>query len=159
LTLTDYVAFLGVNCKGDGEEMSSSLVEVEATLAKCTLLLVGFDRKERLLGKRIVRYCMLIGRMGKDHVQIEIGCLIDEPPSQQWQPGESNSNGGGQEGHCRPLRSVVHQNSNNEDVGNVHNIEGGKHHNCILLLPSDSNSVALITKQSATKAKDKFWPY
>jgi hypothetical protein len=63
-TLTKYIASLGENCKGDGEEVSSSLVEVELTLLKCKLLLVGFNRRERFLGKRIAWYCMLKGWRG-----------------------------------------------------------------------------------------------
>ncbi len=50
---------------------------------------------------------------GGDHLQIGIGGLVDKPPSQGRQPSDSNNNGGGQEGHCRPLRSVIRQNSNN----------------------------------------------
>ncbi len=41
-----------------------SLAEVESTLTKCTLLLIRFERRKRLLGKRIARYCMLMGRRG-----------------------------------------------------------------------------------------------
>ncbi len=92
---------------------------------------------------------------GGDHLQVGIGGLVDEAPSQQRQPGNSDSSGGGQEGHHRPLCSVVCHNSNDEDDGDVHNIEGGMRHNGILILPSDGNSVALITQQSATKAKDE----
>jgi hypothetical protein len=41
-----------------------------------------------------------------------------------------------------------------EDVCDVHGIDRGKRHNGILLLPFGSNSVASITQQSATKAKE-----
>ncbi len=64
LILTKYVASSGVNRKGDGEEVALSLPEAEWTLAECALLLVGCDRREHFLGKRIVRYSMLMGQRG-----------------------------------------------------------------------------------------------
>ena len=63
-TLAKYITSLGVNCKGGGEEVSSSLAKVESTLAKCALLLDQFDRREHFLGKIITRYCMLMGWRG-----------------------------------------------------------------------------------------------
>jgi hypothetical protein len=66
LTLAKYVTSLGVNCEGDGEEVSLRLAEAESTLAKCALLFVGYDRRECFLGKRIARYCMLMGQRGGD---------------------------------------------------------------------------------------------
>jgi hypothetical protein len=101
-----------------------ALVAELAALGKCGRLILHAD-----------------GTEGGDHLQIGIRGFLDKSPSQRWQPGDSDSNGGGQEGHRRSLHSVVCQNSDNEDVGNIHNVEGEQCHNGILQLPSNGNSV------------------